>query len=510
MESICPIDQRCTSQISALLRPTSPPEVQEYFEQLISKRGCRGIKVKQDGEFGKGIYAELDFGEEELILKDQMLAGAQHTSNKIDCLVCSHCFQFIGSMEVQIGRKLYLRSLGVSSNNQCSIEMFSHTTQGCSDTDSSDEEENFYMKDHGSSQNGASCSSKSSPLPKEVLESLINGDLVLPYSNKFPLPSVVSCPGECEEAHYCSKSCAEADWQLFHSLLCTGEKSDTLSREALSKFIQHANETNDIFLLAAKAISSTILRYRKLKATLSKEGQKTEPYTFSSCDLSLLLEAWKPISIGHKRRWWDCIALPDDVDDSDEATFRMQIRELAFTSLQLLKEAIFEKECEPLFSLEIYGHIIGMFELNNLDLVVASPVEDYFLYVDDLPSPEKEEAEKITQAYLNALGDDYSVCCQGTAFFPLQSCMNHSCCPNAKAFKREEDRDGQATIIAIRPICKGEEITISYIDEDLPFEERQALLADYGFRCRCAKCLEEEQYQPHSLQVPHRETRHDS
>lgn len=26
----------------------------------------------------------------------------------------------------------------------------------------------------------------------------------------------------------------------------------------------------------------------------------------------------------------------------------------------------------------------------------------------------------------------------GTAFFPLQSCMNHSCCPNAKAFKREE------------------------------------------------------------------------
>lgn len=26
----------------------------------------------------------------------------------------------------------------------------------------------------------------------------------------------------------------------------------------------------------------------------------------------------------------------------------------------------------------------------------------------------------------------------GTAFFPLQSCMNHSCCPNGKAFKREE------------------------------------------------------------------------
>ncbi|KAJ0974792.1 hypothetical protein J5N97_016757 [Dioscorea zingiberensis] len=97
-----------------------------------------------------------------------------------------------------------------------------------------------------------------------------------------------------------------------------------------------------------------------------------------------------------------------------------------FQSLQLLKDAIFDNECAYLFSLEVYGHIIGMFELNNLDLVVASP-----------------------------------------------------------------DRDGQAVIIACRPISVGEEITISYIDEDLPYEERQAQLADYGFKCRCSKCLEE-------------------
>lgn len=36
------------------------------------------------------------------------------------------------------------------------------------------------------------------------------------------------------------------------------------------------------------------------------------------------------------------------------------------------------------------------------------------------------------------------------------------------------------------------QITISYVDEDLPFEERQASLADYGFRCKCPKCIEEE------------------
>jgi len=35
----------------------------------------------------------------------------------------------------------------------------------------------------------------------------------------------------------------------------------------------------------------------------------------------------------------------------------------------------------------------------------------------------------------------------GTAFFPLQSCMNHSCCPNAKAFKRDEVRGGKTSFI---------------------------------------------------------------
>lgn len=36
------------------------------------------------------------------------------------------------------------------------------------------------------------------------------------------------------------------------------------------------------------------------------------------------------------------------------------------------------------------------------------------------------------------------------------------------------------------------QVTISYVDEELPYKERQTLLADYGFRCRCTKCMEEE------------------
>ncbi|KAL3509663.1 hypothetical protein ACH5RR_029064 [Cinchona calisaya] len=493
MEPICPIDANCSDQISLLLNPPSPVQVQKYYEEVIANRQSCGLEVRTNGEYGKGVYANMDFKKGDLVLKDPMLFGIQHSSNKMDCLVCSHCFQFIGSLELQIGRKLYFQNLADSSKSRCEKGESSSSLQDCSDQyhlshDDSDVEDDD-VEQRGSSN--SKCDSIS--LPKDFIDLLMNGGLKLPDSNVVPLPSVVSCPGGCKEAYYCSQLCAKADWDSYHSLLCTGKGSKALSTEALSQFIQHANETNDIFLLAAKVISFTILRYRKLKEAYVEENEKYDtPNNLRRCNFSLLLEAWEPMSVGYKRRWWDCISLPDDVDCCDEASFRLQIKELAFTSLELLKAAIFDKDCEPLFALDIYGHIIGMFELNNLNLVVESPVENYFLYIDELPHSEKEKAEKVTQPFLDALGDGYSNCCEGTAFFPLQSCMNHSCNPNAKAFKREQDKDGQAILIALRSVRQGEEITISYIDEDLPFEERQLLLADYGFRCRCPKCLDQE------------------
>lgn len=39
--------------------------------------------------------------------------------------------------------------------------------------------------------------------PKEMIESLLNGDLSLPFTDRFQLPEIVSCPGGCEEEKYC-------------------------------------------------------------------------------------------------------------------------------------------------------------------------------------------------------------------------------------------------------------------------------------------------------------------
>ncbi|KMZ58602.1 Histone-lysine N-methyltransferase ATXR2 [Zostera marina] len=476
----CQFDVKYKDQISCMLSPDNSNDVKNYYENLIRKRQYCGIEVKDKRFMGKGTFTTEVFGKDDLILKDRMFVASQHHFNKMDCLVCSHCFRYIGSIELQIGRKLFFDHLKSSSKtdddeNTSNVSKQSHSPKNCEITHTNSEK----MK-----LNNDSTYQKS-------LEALMNGTLILPYSKKFRLPPVISCPGGCEEEHYCSEKCAINDWKIYHSLLCTGLKSTPLKKEALIKFIEHANSTNDVFILAAKVISYTILEYKKRRDNYLKNCPQKRKQKFI---FPLLLEAWKPVSMAFKERWWDFVSLPDDVDKNDELSFRNELKNLANHSLNLLREAIFEEEFGQLFSLEIYGNIIGMFELNNLDLVVASPVEDYFLYIDGLNPLEKAKTEKITRPFLDALGDDYAdyIHVSGSAFFPLHSCMNHSCCPNAKAFKRDQDRDGQAVILATQYIPKGAEVTISYIDESLPYKDRCLQLADYGFKCKCLRCLSEE------------------
>ncbi|KAF9998278.1 hypothetical protein BGZ79_008041 [Entomortierella chlamydospora] len=49
------------------------------------------------------------------------------------------------------------------------------------------------------------------------------------------------------------------------------------------------------------------------------------------------------------------------------------------------------------------------------------------------------------------------------------------------------------TFFAIQDITKGQDVTISYIDTEMPLQARRlALLSDYHFHCCCDRCLREE------------------
>ncbi|ETW78294.1 hypothetical protein HETIRDRAFT_242993, partial [Heterobasidion irregulare TC 32-1] len=66
--------------------------------------------------------------------------------------------------------------------------------------------------------------------------------------------------------------------------------------------------------------------------------------------------------------------------------------------------------------------------------------------------------------------------------------INHSCSPNATHFWDLESFSFEFR--AIRPIRKGEQVTISYLNTRLlPRRARQQALADkYAFRCACPAC----------------------
>ena len=83
---------------------------------------------------------------------------------------------------------------------------------------------------------------------------------------------------------------------------------------------------------------------------------------------------------------------------------------------------------------------------------------------------------------LKALGGAGPV---GCALSTHLSALNHSCVPTANARVNQ----GLLHLNALVPIKKDDEITISYIDTNLPVDERRkVLLEHYRFVCCCAKC----------------------
>jgi len=131
------------------------------------------------------------------------------------------------------------------------------------------------------------------------------------------------------------------------------------------------------------------------------------------------------------------------------------LKELARDALELFTEAL--KSRAPALvaafpaalDLEVWGSIIGMFELNNLELYVPGIVPLWANRVVDADLPQEDATVLEENVALAALGglhaildDEEAWAIKGNAFYGLQACINHSCAPNAHAFKRDEDRNG--------------------------------------------------------------------
>ena len=77
----------------------------------------------------------------------------------------------------------------------------------------------------------------------------------------------------------------------------------------------------------------------------------------------------------------------------------------------------------------------------------------------------------------------------GTAFFLTICKINHSCEPNMFVRYTCVEKFGVcAEAVSMKSIAESEELVQSYVDQTLPYQERQESLTDYGFICTCSLC----------------------
>ncbi len=112
-------------------------------------------------------------------------------------------------------------------------------------------------------------------------------------------------------------------------------------REKLEEFYLHADETNEIFRVAAQVVAITLVEAHRLLQLQKQESQQADTSSTQPVDSSTqgkeqqqqqeqeaLQQAFLPFAVGHKAPWWEVVTLDEDDDDEhcSEDELRAQVR----------------------------------------------------------------------------------------------------------------------------------------------------------------------------------------
>lgn len=283
--------------------------------------------------------------------------------------------------------------------------------------------------------------------------------------------------GCCEV--FCSETCRKhALTNGFHRVLCSDLPDDR--RKKFAEFEAHARKHHENFILAGYAFAQIICLVVHHKIPL--ENVMREFLVFA------------------RRPWYE---LPDK---SGGSTLEERLEWLQ-GSLALLSEALYIPTLglEPLFEFQYFSNLLGQFDLVNVNIEYSNPLERVLQKAIADKEDELHELMQLCESSglfrdvrqivqcvtedddeMPVDDDDIMPPMMGIGLVRCIALTNHSCDPNV-----EVDYQGDKTCVvrAIRVIKEGEEITTSYIDDEMPLERRQAeLRADYLFVCRCVRC----------------------
>lgn len=297
-------------------------------------------------------------------------------------------------------------------------------------------------------------------------------------------------------------------------------------------------QTNEIFLLVGEALARVVACFFRNGGDLTNAQA---PFA------DFVQEPWWEVAISRETE------LGEDPSPAT-ASLHDTLRVLCEESSALLRRALaLPPALEGVLTPERFGRVVGMFEQNNVGIRAPSPIlavlqevvatggEDVVIHElaalvsslrvesecleeeGDCSEEEKgaccsrqdeevgdedfDDVDEIIEDPIGLLktaveGDDTESLfapLDGTALYSVICCMNHACRPNCvvRYPKRRKLRGGEADplvaqVFLLENVQAGEELTQSYVDKSMGLLERRAALEDYGFSCRCLRCVEEE------------------
>jgi hypothetical protein len=427
-----------------------------------------GITIYRSPIHEIGISSVCNYNKDDLIFVEKPLSILQSLPNRSNVLVCGYCHRFLGSEMTQL----------------------------------------------------------------KFLEGTID------RTNILHIPSsdfeIFPCKHHCGEL-YCSSQCCELHHIISHQLLCTGLiPEEEVETSALIKFKVHAIETNEIFLLVADifahicnavyggsdivtALSPWEGYVRELWHECAINPPDSDPTEFANTLKNLVSTSWSLLSdvLKLKDRQLDSILSEEYFSRTIGMFERNNVGVRLRNPVLNYIDNLVPNDPSTVQILEVTNNIV-----NNLDDNSSSDEEynnndhgDGENDDDDDDDDDDEEANCLGESH-NSDVDDVELTgdnnldslrtliqsngpdnifppLDGTAFYTKICRINHSCEPNCIVKYSCDRKLGLiAKVYCLKKIEVGDELVQSYIDNTLDFESRQEALRDYGFSCKCTKCLQ--------------------
>ncbi|KAB0796753.1 hypothetical protein PPYR_10814 [Photinus pyralis] len=295
-----------------------------------------------------------------------------------------------------------------------------------------------------------------------------NPELILPYpecctTNKNSIVSCSTCGVE-----YCSVHCQNEAFNRYHRILClrTKERNNSHPMEHLNEAWKHMHYPPE---------TSTIMIIPRLLATIL---QSPNPEQMQEAVLQFTHRA---------------------INEDAQLVHKLLGEKFADQLLllhNLLLQAVPHEGIEQFLTLEGFQSLLALIGTNGQG-VGTSAVSQWVTRSSELPLPDAEKQQ--LDNFIDKLYEDMDRVSgnflnnEGVALFSLQSSCNHSCVPNAEPTYLHNN--SRLSLVSLRDIEAGEEITISYLDECNLQRSRHSrhkvLMENYLFVCNCLKCEEQ-------------------